>query len=897
MSGITLGALYNGALTFNGDIAEIIIYNKALINNERILIEKYLTKKYFPDQYHPIRYVNLGPDIWANNFCDTTINAGNFFAHYHWSTGDSTSSIKVNTAGTYWVTAIDSSGFTSSDTIIVHKPTITAHDTLACIGSNVTLYTGLKTPYTFHWQPGGSTADSLVVTAPSTNTLTITDTLGCSTIKIIKVSADSFAAKVSLGTPPITKCSGDTVYLVKGAGAAASYDWWDGTAHSYGTSYPIAWLTGTHPLLLTVKDTMGCVANISTNIHIQGAQPIVGFTYTPVCYPGSTFTVFKDTSSAVAGSSLSSWQWDFGNGDIAVYLGSSAFTYPYDSAAIYNVKLTVTTITGCSKSVTEHVPVYSVPVPAFQPHIGCSGVPMKMKDRSTSLLGDVNTWNWNISDPFSTQNTSSDTNIIHTFNNTGYYKVKLVVTTVPGCKDSITDSISIRYAPKVGFSYTNVCFGNPVYFNDTTQTQPWASITYWYWNFGNGQTSSIQNPVCIFGNAGTFPVSLTINTINGCVVTDTTPVVVHAIPEAIFTTTDVCAKNPYIFHDSSKVALPDTISSWLWTFGNVTTSNSKNPAITFPASGTFTVSLDVSSNAGCKDSTKHTVHVDPIPTAAFTPDSYFGVAPFTVTFDNTSQGAANYLWNFGDTLGTSTQTDPNYLYTKNGIYTVSLIAYNQYGCKDSTTQKMMVIPTIADIAVSNVKLTKPSQGNYDTLSADITNLGTRWISEINLYANAADGTSFMETWSNSLHPLEPGATMTYVFNAKYKLSDDQSASYFCVDAEIADKNTTDDNPKNNEQCITYSNSFTALAPYPSPTHDQVYIDFILPPSYNAAKESDNVTIELFGIKGDKVRTILSGKAEKGLNRLTVDVSSLNIGVYTYRIMFRENINIFRFVKY
>ena len=877
--GVPLGGCYTNY--YSGNIAEMIIYNQALSTTDRQAVENYLHNKYAPP-------VNLGPDITTNNLCPITLEAGNRFVHYKWNTGnvaDTLHNLVVNTGGTYIVTATDVFGFKSSDTVIVHKPAIAAHDTMGCYGNSITLNSGLSAPYTFSWN-NGSTANSITVTAPSNDTLTVTDLVGCSATRIIHVSADSFSVKSSLGTLPITKCAGDSVYLVNGAGAAVSYDWWDGVAHTHETAYQISWISGNnHPLTLTVNDTLGCTATFNVNISALGAQPKVGFSFVPVCYPG--LTTFNDTSSAVTGN-IKSHYWDFGDASVAFTTSPS---HDYSSDGYYTVTLIDSTNQGCYKSVTHQVPVYSVPKPAFMPHLACSGVPVDLKDKSTSLVGNVNIWSWKINDPFGVNNTSTINNITHSFDSTGYYGMKLIVTTQYGCKDSITDSVSVRFAPKIGFSYTSVCDGNPVYFNDTTNTLPWASITHRHWNFGNGDSSAIINPVVIYNGAGIYNVSLTENIINGCVVTDTTHVVVHAIPVAKFTANDICAESPYAFYDSSTVAFPDTVALWLWNFGNGNISNVKNPVTVFPDSNAYFVSLNITTNAGCKDSALNKVHINPIPKASFMPDNFYGVAPFAVTFINNSQGAINYLWDFGDSSSNSIDHNPLHTYLANGIYNVDLIVYNQYGCKSDTAQQLMVIPTIGDIAVSNVNFIKAGSG-YDSLSAEITNLGSRRIYQMNIYAKTENGTSFMETWTNYNKPLEPGVSMTYTFNELYKFS--TASHYVCVEAEITNYNP-DDNPLNNEQCITDTNQFSLINSYPNPVHDELNINFILPTTYN--NTTDVVMIELYGTKGEKLKTIYPANMTTGLNKYILDVSDLDLAFYTYRITYNGNVLINKFVKY
>ncbi|MFA5781415.1 MAG: PKD domain-containing protein, partial [Bacteroidales bacterium] len=869
----------NGFPSWNGNIAEIIIYNTALTTTQRQQVEQYFRFKYASPP------VNLGPDIYSTNFCDTTLDASPHFIHYKWNTGnagDTLSTLTVNTGGIYSVTATDVFGFTSVDTVIVNKPTIAVHDTLSCFGSSVTLITGLGAPYTFLWLPDSSTSNSINVVAPDTITLTVYDPDSCHVTRQIIITADSFPVQASLGN--ITNvCTGNEIGLAVGANEAVTYLWSDGETDSLFT---IPWTSGSHDISVTVTNSMGCIATDTVTVSVQGQEPVAAFSSTSGCWPVITFFTDLSTVGGV-GALINSRQWDFGDGSSDSIPNPMHF---YQNHGIYLATLTVTSNKGCSKSLTDTAFVYSKPVPHFGPLNGCSGVLLTMYDMSSSFLGNVDIWNWNFGDPGSTNNTAFDDTVSHTYDTAGTYTVHLYVQTIYGCDSSVDLNVNIRPAPDVGFSYTNVCDGNPVYFTDTSHTEPWTQIYQWQWEFGSGQVSNIQNPVFIFDNAGTYPVVLTVKSVNGCIVTDTQNVVVHALPDADFNPDDACLGNPKLFNDGSTVLAPDSIAQWLWNFGFAQTSTLQNPLVTFNDSGAYNVSLLVTSSEGCKDSVIHSINVFPAPVADFIPDEFYGVAPFTTTFINNSQNALNYFWNFGDTIGiTSTSFSPSYTYTYEDTagFTVTLVAYNQYNCTDTAYQVLYVTPTRADIAVTNVKAVK--QNNYVTLSADIANYGTRKINKMELSARANGGTAFIETWTDYNNTLDPGETMTYQFNAKYEILENQLTDYICAEAQIVNKNP-DDNPANNEQCITFSNQFMVFEPYPTPTNDQVHIDFILP-------FSDNIEIGLYGAKGDKIKTIFSGIAEKGLNRLTVDISSLNLGVYYYRISFRDDMKILKFVKY
>ena len=116
-----------------------------------------------------------------------------------------------------------------------------------------------------------------------------------------------------------------------------------------------------------------------------------------------------------------------------------------------------------------------------------------MHDHSTNILGNIQTWDWTIYDPYNLQ-TDTTANPVHTFQSEGQYPIHLVLTTDHGCMDSIDKNVHIRFAPEVGFTHTDVCVGNTVYFHDTSYTVPQASIYTWTWDFGNGDTLYSPSP-------------------------------------------------------------------------------------------------------------------------------------------------------------------------------------------------------------------------------------------------------------------------------------------------------------------------------------------------------------------------------------------------------------------
>ena len=248
-----------------------------------------------------------------------------------------------------------------------------------------------------------------------------------------------------------------------------------------------------------------------------------------------------------------------------------------------------------------------------------------------------------------------------------------------------TNYITVPPTPSADF------VGNPtkgdapltVQFNDNSTGNP----TSWSWNFGDGSTSTQQNPLHIYTNPGKYTVSLTAT--NDCgsdpeTKTDYIEVTEPGqAPVANFegNPTQGCAPLTVQFTDQST----NNPTSWSWTFGDGGTSTAQYPSYTYANPGTYTVSLTASNQFGFDTKTKiDYITALPEPNADFIANPISGYAPLTVQFTDESSGnPTSWQWDFDDG-GTSTEQNPSYTYTNPGTYTVSLTATNNCGSDTKT---------------------------------------------------------------------------------------------------------------------------------------------------------------------------------------------------------------------
>ncbi|KAA3439691.1 PKD domain-containing protein [Rufibacter hautae] len=276
------------------------------------------------------------------------------------------------------------------------------------------------------------------------------------------------------------------------------------------------------------------------------------------------------------------------------------------------------------------------------------------------------------------------------------------------------------YAYSAGANVTNlnqnitvasdsICEGRSIRFKGFAVYVPLA----WKWYFGDGTTSSEQNPTHAFPRAGKFNVSLVTTKSNGndCDSQDSTNIEVEVLsnPEAAFSYDVACANDSTRFTDQSKVTTGDSLIQWRWNFGDGTTSRKQHPAHRFKNPGTYKVTLSVTNQNFCVSDTTLDVTIFAPPAARFSASQTCDKEPMAFQDQTTvAQGrVARWEWDFGDGTPRSAEQHPRHVYVGVGTYTVKLKAFSDQGCQDSTQQTVVIHPrplagfTLPDLCVKD----------------------------------------------------------------------------------------------------------------------------------------------------------------------------------------------------
>lgn len=291
-------------------------------------------------------------------------------------------------------------------------------------------------------------------------------------------------------------------------------------------------------------------------------------------------------------------------------------------------------------------------------------------DFAVTSSANVTLTSWNFGDPNSNANNGTLQNAIHTYSEAGCFKVLLqglVPEAPPGtgfCPVSAGALVCVPLA--ANFSFTQVC--NTATFTDLSTFQPGQGPVSWAWDFGDGNTSTLQNPMNTYPGPGPYTVMLTVTNANGCEAKITRTITIGGAPTPVLSANPnpACVGEPVMFMG----AAPGIIN-WSWDFDDGSTNGAQNPSHAYLTAGNYNVTLTVTDAFGCTNSATIAITVNPaVPPGVITIAPGLTVcAGTTVTL--TAPAGFTYLWS---TLATTQAITT----TTAGTFTVTLTDAN--GC-------------------------------------------------------------------------------------------------------------------------------------------------------------------------------------------------------------------------
>ncbi len=645
----------------------------------------------------------------AGPFCVNTLmtftNASSVGVFYKWDMGDGSGFINFPfgpktysyaTAGTYTVKLVAYIPFggacSDTDQVVINVvgspvASFTMNPNQSCVPLTVN-WTNTSIPPTTAWfWDFGNLSTSTSQNPPATTytasgvytvMLVVTNPAGCQgqvthTVQVDALPTGSFVSDVV--------CVGGTTSFTNLTTNGTNYIWnfGDATPNSFAVN-PVHTFSAAGVYTVTLFSFNAFCSNTYTNTVLVASNATANFAFTPTAGCAPLLVTFTNTSVGAV-----SYQWDFGDASptTTVITPTHAYVSPTVTNQTYTISLIAQNASGCGTTMTKTVTLFANPLPGFtfSPKGACT--PFNVTFTNTSSGGTTYKWDLNYSI------TATSTNASQTYTNAPgsgpqSIPVKLIVTNAGGCKDSITDFVTVFAQPQSGFIVDSaVCHPKALTFTNTS-----TGATTYSWNFGSSSSSTLSIPVTTFTNPGsTAQTSITtLNAINltGCVHSSTFATVIYPKPNIVYTALPDSGCSPL------KVNFPavNGFTVYNWNLGNsntATTSSASTKYINFGTTvKTITTTLMATDIHGCADTASKNIKVFPAPTASYisTGSNTLSLPNATINYTNMSVGATSYTWNFGD-LTTSNTIDATHIFTTESTYSVFLIASNSQGCKDT----------------------------------------------------------------------------------------------------------------------------------------------------------------------------------------------------------------------
>lgn len=497
------------------------------------------------------------------------------------------------------------------------------------------------------------------------------------TLILLSVAAKAVTANFSCSY--IAGCSPLVVHFTNTSTAATSYYWDLGNSTTSTLTNPSgSYITpGTYTVTLTAYN--GSSSSVRTQVITVYASPTISFiaSDTSVC-PGTPVTFTSTSIPGVVGPVT--YYWNFGDG---TYSTAASPTHVFTGSGYYNITLSITNSQGCTstRTITSFIRVFehsAVNFSTSSTHY-CT-IPATVTFTNTTTGSGPFSYFWQFGDG----GTSTLASPTHTYTSFGTYTVRLRVTDVNGCVDTLVRSsyITVNDLTASFTSVTSACVNTPVTFYNTSEPHISSS-----WNFGDGGTATTDTGIHTYTSAGTYNVRLIV--FNGfCYDTVVRSIVINPLPSGSFTGGPLHPCEPPVTITYTASTGSGTSVTWIYPSGS--TSTGSTGSYTYVAPGVYSVDMVLVDGNGCTDtiSRRDTVR-DLIFSVSATPT--FGCVPLPVAFDAAVMtsipvggvypfGVTSYTWNFGDGSGTSTSAAPTHTYTAVGVYRAYCTITTANGC-------------------------------------------------------------------------------------------------------------------------------------------------------------------------------------------------------------------------
>lgn len=256
-----------------------------------------------------------------------------------------------------------------------------------------------------------------------------------------------------------------------------------------------------------------------------------------------------------------------------------------------------------------------------------------------------------------------------------------------------------------GLTDSTMCVENGVSFKDSSLS--FTTIQGYYWNFGDGTFSDVENPPPhFFPQPGTYTVTHSITAEDNCTSTPVTKLItITNNPTLSLSIFDTCQGfSPKI--DVNTSFNNNDIIQWNWNLDGVDSSSLQNPDFSKLLEGNHSIELNVTSNIGCKtNNSTADFKIDPVPAITFNAANGCVNIPILFSAQQTDilTTVTNWQWNFGDN-DSSNQKNTQHVFSTEGNYDVQLTAESTNGCSTTFSQNVLADEAHANAGTDTIVL-------------------------------------------------------------------------------------------------------------------------------------------------------------------------------------------------
>jgi len=646
--------------------------------------------------------LDLGSNINSNGEkllvrCDgagpATLNAGNGFDNYLWNTGEKTSSIQVTKEGLYKVLASTKEGCVLKDSVklLVSKPVINlGPDTTVCNTASIILDAGDQ--FTNYLWSTTETGQKIVTSTPGKYTVEATNKYGCKAYDDIRIT---FADKPKVDfsglntflcgkkTEILNVKSDKSIFTVQRLSDNFTFNGLEVSVPDYGT------------YLFKIKATneFSCHSDSIVKFEFHKTPTVDISVDSMHCYGYNLDINYLGNANI----NESEFIWIFGGDTIKRGIGVASFAF---SLGINSDKRDLKLIVdeqGCSNEKTlRDVKVIPNLKMAVIDRLGCEPFAAKFIANNTETVN----YDWDFGDGNVLSGATSDPS--HTYQNHGYYAVKLKVTTSKGCSNEvrIDSMVYVAPVPTVGFSPGAAeCLSSGDH--EISYSGTGDPSDNYKWDLSAFDSNEViinpkntQGPLVFnLKNKPQAIIGLKAISKYGCQSKNSTILATRKPSFSINSSSNTgCPPFEILFSAETGDVVDKVGYSWNFGDGTIKSGDKINHLYEIPNHSYDVVLTGLSSVTGCSDTIirRGLIRSYPIPTAEFGMDNkiVYNDKP-NVNFLNSSSGANSYLWKFGDG-STSDLANPSHYFKSTGHFNVLLEVFNEFFCSDTVSHRLLV---------------------------------------------------------------------------------------------------------------------------------------------------------------------------------------------------------------